>query len=71
VNWVTDGEHTIREITPEEIREFMRGTFDEHFGQGLRNAARLSAKRRPEPQRQNPRQVDQEPGQTSGPGAGG
>lgn len=64
-------DRVIRVVTPEEIREMNRGLFDKLFAEGLRNADRLSAERRPEPQRQNPRQVDQEPGQTAGPGAGG
>jgi hypothetical protein len=48
-----------------------RGLFDELFAEGLRNADRLTAERRPEPQRQNPRQVDQEPGKAAEAGAGG
>ena len=48
-----------------------RGMFDKIFEEAHRTAARLSAERRPEPQRQNPRQVDQEPGKAAEAGAGG
>jgi hypothetical protein len=64
-------DRVIRIVTPEEIREMNRRMFDKIFEEAHRTAARLSAERRPEPQRQNPRQVDQEPGKAAEAGAGG
>jgi hypothetical protein len=64
-------DRVIRVLTPQEFAASQGGRVFEIFAECVEVADRLPAERRPEPQRQNPRQVDQEPGQTSGPGAGG
>ena len=64
-------DRVIRVMTREDFAKPQRGGVFEVVGECVEFADRLPAERRPEPQRQNPRQVDQEPGKTPGPGAGG